>query len=87
MKISKYQFNDEVLMNVTFDDYHEANEDAMAMYCVDGQQYIVICISALKEDDGSETYVVFKNLGFFKLEMEKNIEVIEKVLQMYEEDE
>ena len=86
MKISKYQFDKDVVNYVSFDDFHEAIEDAISIYKVDGVHYVVICIEKLKEDDGKETYVVFKLKDYKYIELEDNADIINQVLKMYEED-
>ena len=45
MKVSKHQFRDDIFNFVTFDDYHEAIEDALSIYKVDESK----CYSYLKD--------------------------------------
>ena len=87
MNISKYQFYNNVLEYITFDDYHEAIEDALSIYKINNKEYVVLWVSALKEEDNTDSYVVFEHLGFYKLRLVKDIDVVKQVLSMYENEE
>ena len=87
MKVSKHQFRDDIFNFVTFDDYHEAIEDALSIYNVDEKEYVVLWISNLTEDDNTDSCVVFEHLGFFKLGLVKDVDIVNQVLLLYENDE
>lgn len=86
MKISKFQFDEDIISKVSYDDFHEAIEDALSIYKIEDKYYIVICIDELKEDDGKDTLIVFKLKDYKYIEKEDNIEIINRVLIMYEKD-
>ena len=84
MKISKYQFEDSVINLVTYDDFHQAVEDEISIYTYENQKYIVIELYELVED-GKHPYIVFKFNGKL-LGVEKDIKIVENILNQYEND-
>ena len=87
IKISKYQYDEDVLEHITFDDYHSAIEDAISIYEIEGQKYIVINILSLKEDDNSSANVVFEfNEAFKPLRLVKDERIVRFALKLYNND-
>lgn len=87
MKISKYQYDDEVINHISFDDYHCAIEDEISIYSYKSSKYIVINILGLKEDDNSSAIVVFAYDAAFKpLRLVKDENIVIKILELYNND-
>ena len=84
MKVSKYQFDDNVLNLVTYDDFHQAVEDEIAIYSYNNQKYIVIELFELIEEE-KHPYVVFKYNGKL-IGIEKDINIVNNILKQYEQD-
>ena len=84
MKVSKYQFDDNVINFVTYDDYHQAVEDEIAIYSYNNQKYIVVGLFELIEE-GKHPYVVFKYNGKL-IGIEKDINIVNNILKQYEDD-
>lgn len=84
MKVSKYQFDDNVLNLVTYDDFHQAVEDEIAIYSYNNQKYIVVELCELIEEE-KHPYVVFKYNGKL-IGIEKDINIVNNILKQYEQD-
>lgn len=87
MKISTYQHQPHIAEQVSFDDYHQALEDEMAVYSYQGKRYIVIEIESVLEE-GHHPHVVFRFVeANQELIVEENDDIVAAILSQYEQDE